>query len=169
MEFWKEVRRQVLTGQLSQRGAMKQYGLGWHTLKKILAHDEPPGYRQRLPRTKRKLEPFLPIVRQILEDDRQAPRKQRHTAHRIFERLRDEFLSQEVFETVSAARKQTAAWREDYNHHRPHSSLGYLTPAEFATRCRDTQDCAVRCGTTSVRPAASLQQPHSETTQPILS
>lgn len=90
MEFWKEVRRQVLTGQLSQRAAMKQYGLGWHTLKKILAHDEPPGYRQRLPRTKRKLEPFLPIIRQILEDDRQAPRKQRHTAHRIFERLRDE-------------------------------------------------------------------------------
>lgn len=90
MEFWKEVRRQVLTGQLSQRAAMKQYGLGWHTLKKILAHDEPPGYRQRQPRTKRKLEPFLPIIRQILEDDRQAPRKQRHTAHRIFERLRDE-------------------------------------------------------------------------------
>jgi DNA replication protein DnaC len=90
MEFWKNVRQQVLTGQLSQRAAMKQYGLGWHTLKKILAHDEPPGYRQRQPRTKRKLEPFLPIIRQILEDDRQAPKKQRHTAHRIFERLRDE-------------------------------------------------------------------------------
>ena len=29
----------------------------------------------------------------------------------------------------------TAAWREDYNHHRPHSSLGYVTPAEFAARC----------------------------------
>jgi DNA replication protein DnaC len=90
MEFWKNVRQQVLTGQLSQRAAMKQYGLGWHTLKKILAHDEPPGYRQRQPRTKRKLEPFLPIIRQILEDDRQAPKKQRHTAPRIFERLRDE-------------------------------------------------------------------------------
>ena len=67
LEFWKEVRRQVLTGELSQRAAMKQYGLGWHTLKKILTHDEPPGYRQRKPRTKRKLEPFLPIIRQILE------------------------------------------------------------------------------------------------------
>lgn len=90
MEFWKNVRCQVLTGELSQRAAMKQYGLGWHTLKKILAHDEPPGYRQRQPRTKRKLEPFLPIIHQILDDDRQAPKKQRHTAHRIFERLRDE-------------------------------------------------------------------------------
>ena len=41
----------------------------------------------------------------------------------------------EVFESLAAARQLTAAWREDYNHHRPHSSLGYLTPAEFAARC----------------------------------
>jgi len=90
MEFWKEVRRQVLTGELSQRAAIRQYGLGWHTLKKILAHDEPPGYRQCQPRKKRTLERFLPVIHQILDDDRQAPKKQRHTAHRIFERLRDE-------------------------------------------------------------------------------
>lgn len=90
MEFWRDVRRLVLTGELSQRAAMKQFGLGWHTLKKILTHDEPPGYRLNRPRKKRKLEPFLPVIHQILEDDRQAPRKQRHTAHRIFERLRDE-------------------------------------------------------------------------------
>ena len=88
MEFWKEVRREVLTGQLSQREACRKYGLGWHTLKKILEHDAPPGYRQSQPRKKRKLEPFLPVIFQILEDDRQAPKKQRHTAHRIFERLR---------------------------------------------------------------------------------
>lgn len=90
MEFWKEVRRQVLTKELSQRAAMRKYGLGWHTLKKILAHAEPPGYRQSKPRPKRKLEPFLAIIQQILEDDRQAPKKQRHTARRICERLRQE-------------------------------------------------------------------------------
>ena len=91
MEFWKEIRRQVLTNELSQRSACQKYGLGWHTLKKILAHAEPPGYRQSKARPKRKLESFLPIIRQILEEDRQAPRKQRHTAKRIFERLRDEY------------------------------------------------------------------------------
>jgi transposase len=90
MEFWKNVRCEVLTGELSQRAACRKYGLGWHTLKKILAHDAPPGYRQKQPRRKRRLEPFLPVIQQILEDDRQAPKKQRHTAHRIFERLRDE-------------------------------------------------------------------------------
>jgi transposase len=90
MEFWKEVRRQVLTNELSQRAALQKYGLGWHTLKKILAHAEPPGYRQSKARPKRKLERFLPIIHQMLEEDRQAPKKQRHTAKRIFERLRDE-------------------------------------------------------------------------------
>jgi hypothetical protein len=87
MEFWKEVRRRVLTKEISKRAACETYGLGWHTLNKILAHDEPPGYRQSQPREKRKLAPFLPIIQQILEDDRQAPKKQRHTAKRIFQRL----------------------------------------------------------------------------------
>jgi transposase len=90
MEFWKEVRQRVLTGEMSQRAALQQYHLGWRTLKKILTHDEPPGYRQSQPRKKWTLAPFLPVIQQILEDDRTAPPKQRHTAHRIFERLRDE-------------------------------------------------------------------------------
>jgi len=90
MELWSEVRRRVLTKELSQRAACKEYGFGWHTLKKILAHDEPPGYRQSQPREKRKLAPFLPIIHEILAADRQAPKKQRHTSKRIFERLREE-------------------------------------------------------------------------------
>lgn len=67
-------------------------------------------------------------------------------AESFHSRLRDEFLALEVFESLAAARKLTAAWREDYNHHRPHGSLGYATPAAFAARC-----CS------SVRPTASLQ------------
>lgn len=79
MEFWKEVRRQVLTGELNQRAACEKHHLGWHTLKKILAHAELPGYRQTQPRPKRKLEPFQPVIQQIFEADGQAPKKQRHT------------------------------------------------------------------------------------------
>jgi transposase len=111
MEFWKEVRRQVLTKELSQRAAMKKYGLGWHTLKKILTHPEPPGYRQSKRRPKRKLEAFLPIVHQILEDDRQAPPKQRHTAKRIFERLRDEHGFRGGMTTVKDA---VRTWKESH-------------------------------------------------------
>ena len=56
-------------------------------------------------------------------------------AESFHSRFRDEFLASEVFENLAAARKLTMAWKEDYNHHWPHSSLGYLTPVEFAARC----------------------------------
>ena len=47
-------------------------------------------------------------------------------------RFRDEFLGLEVFENLKAAKRLTSAWRANYNDHRPHSSLGYQTPTEFA-------------------------------------
>ena len=50
-------------------------------------------------------------------------------------RLRDEFLAMEIFEGVRDARSLTAAWRHEYNPPRPHSSLGYRTPAGFAASC----------------------------------
>jgi transposase len=90
MEKWVEIRRQVLTGQLSKRGACKEYGLQWRTLQRILKHEEPAGYHLQEPRRKQKLARFLPIIHEILNQDQQAPKKQRHTAQRIFVRLRDE-------------------------------------------------------------------------------
>ena len=89
MEKWSEIRRRVLCGEVSKRAACQEYGIHWETLPKILAHLEPPGYRRSKPR-KSKLDPFLPIIEEILKNDRQVHRKQRHTAKRIFERLRDE-------------------------------------------------------------------------------
>jgi putative transposase len=47
-------------------------------------------------------------------------------------RLRDECLNEHVFLTLAEARETIEAWRHDYNHSRPHSSLGALTPVEFA-------------------------------------
>jgi hypothetical protein len=47
-------------------------------------------------------------------------------------RLRDECLNEHVFLSLAEARTTIEAWRDDYNHRRPHSSLGALTPAEFA-------------------------------------
>jgi transposase InsO family protein len=68
-------------------------------------------------------------------------------AESFLNKLRDEFLSLEYFDTLNEARKLTRAWRDAYNHHRPHSSLGYVTPTEYAASLAD-----------SVRPTASLHQ-----------
>ena len=111
MEFWKEIRRQVLTNELSRRAACQKYSLGWHTLTKILAHDEPPGYRQSQPRAKPKIDEFLPVIHQILVDDRQAPKKQRHTAWRIFERLRSEHQFRGKYTIVKDA---VRAWKQTH-------------------------------------------------------
>ncbi len=90
MEQWTEIRRQVLVEGLSRREACKSYKLHWKTLQKMLRHEEPPGYRRMKPVRRPLIEPVIPIIHQILFDDAKAPRKQRHTAKRIFERLRDE-------------------------------------------------------------------------------
>ena len=90
MENWAEIRRRVLVDGQSMRSVCREYHIHWKTLRKILDHPEPPGYRRTAPRPRPKLGPFLPAIHQILEDDKKAPRKQRHTAKRIFERLRDE-------------------------------------------------------------------------------
>ena len=90
MENWAEIRRRVLADGLSGCAACREYKIHWKTLQKILDNPEPPGYRRTKPKRPSILEPFLPVVHQILEDDRKAPRKQRHTAKRIWQRLRDE-------------------------------------------------------------------------------
>lgn len=49
-------------------------------------------------------------------------------------KLKDELIKGELFTSLLEAQVLTRDWREDYNHRRPHSALGYLTPAAFASR-----------------------------------
>src|SRR6266705_1025614 len=90
MQQWTDIRRRVLVEGASKRSICREYGIAFETLQKILRHAEPPGYRLILPRAKTKLGPYLAVISAILLADRDAPPKQRHTAKRIFERLRDE-------------------------------------------------------------------------------
>lgn len=91
MEQWTEIRRRVLVDQQSKRSVCQEFNLHWDTLTKILEHAEPPGYRRCQPRPKPKIGPFLGIIDEILRQDRQVHRKQRHTRKRIFERLKAEY------------------------------------------------------------------------------
>lgn len=90
MEEWTEIRRKVLRKGVPKRQVMAEYGLGYRTLEKILSNPEPPGYRITTQRPKPRLGPYIGVIAEILEADREAPAKQHHTAKRIFQRLRDE-------------------------------------------------------------------------------
>jgi len=92
MNEWTEVRRKVLVEGVSKRSIRRDYKIGSAALEKILANSEPPGYRQQVPRPKPQLGQFLGVIDEILEADKTAPPKQRHTARRIYERLRDAAL-----------------------------------------------------------------------------
>src|SRR3954469_21229224 len=87
MQLWAEIRRRVLVDGVSKRQILRETRMHWRTLEKILQHSQPPGYRSDTPRAKSKLCPFLDRIPQTLQDDKQAPRKQRHTAKRISQRL----------------------------------------------------------------------------------
>lgn len=113
MEQWAEIRRRVLTGEISQRQACRQYQIHWLTLKKILAHAEPPGYRRSKPPRRSKIDPVLPVIRQILSADAKAPKKQRHTAHRIWQRLRDEHGFTGGYTTVKDAVRGLQVGRDE--------------------------------------------------------
>jgi len=88
MDWWTKIRLEVSREESSKREVLRREGISWETLKKILAYPEPPGYRLKEPRPKPKIGPYLERIAQIIEEDRALPKKQRHTAKRIYDRIR---------------------------------------------------------------------------------
>ena len=91
VEMYARVRRACMVEGMSVREASRVFGLHRDTVRKMLAYSVPPGYRRQEPPRRPRLDPFTGVIDGILEADHQVPRKQRHTAKRIFERLRDEY------------------------------------------------------------------------------
>jgi transposase len=87
MEWWTKIRLEVLRGESSKREILRREGIHWKTLTKILKHPEPPGYRMKRSRPKPKIGAYLEQIAQIIESDKSLPKKQRHTAKRIYERI----------------------------------------------------------------------------------
>jgi transposase len=90
VEVYARVRRAVQVDGMSRRQAAREFGLSRKTIQKMLAYSAPPGYARKKPALRPKLGPWLGIIDQILEDDPSQPKKQRHTAKRIWERLKAE-------------------------------------------------------------------------------
>jgi len=90
VEIYGRVRRAVRVEGRSQRAVAREFGLSRETVRKMLEYAVPPGYQRQQPIKRPKLGPWLGVIDAILADDKQRPVKQRHTAKRIFDRLRDE-------------------------------------------------------------------------------
>ena len=90
MELYARVRREVYVEGKSERQVAREYGLARETVRKMLRYSAPPGYRRQQPAKRPKLDPWVGVIEAILEEDRRRPRKQRHTAKRIHQRLREE-------------------------------------------------------------------------------
>ena len=91
VELYARVRRAVLVEGKSRRAVAREFGLARKTIGKMLEYSLPPGYRRQKPVRRPKLGPWQDVIDVILEEDKRRPKKQRHTAKRIFERLRAEY------------------------------------------------------------------------------
>lgn len=99
MELFETIRREYQFGVGTIKGVARKLGLHRRVVREALA-DAVPKERKKSERTRPKLEPAIPFIDAILENDLTAPRKQRHTAHRIYDRLRIEKPEIEVSEVT---------------------------------------------------------------------
>jgi transposase len=90
VDLYGRVRLAVLGQGVSQREAARRFGIDRGTVRKMVGHSVSPGYRQGEERPRPKLAPHTGFIDQILADDLNTPKKQRHTIQRIYDRLREE-------------------------------------------------------------------------------
>ena len=89
MELYRKVRIACRDG-MSGRAAALHFGISRESVRKMLSFSVPPGYRRKAEIRRPKLDGFTEIIDQWLRDDIGQHRKQRHTARRVFDRLRTE-------------------------------------------------------------------------------
>lgn len=90
VELYAGIRRAIMVEGLSRREAAQRFGVHRNTITKMLQYSAPPGYRRRERPVAKKLGPHTAWIDKVLDDDRGVHHKQRHTARRIFDRLRTE-------------------------------------------------------------------------------
>jgi len=90
VELYGRVRRAVLVDGVSQRAVAREFGVSRKSVRKMVAFSVPPGYRRERPAKRPKLDAWVGVIDAMLDEDKTCPAKQRHTAKRVWERLREE-------------------------------------------------------------------------------
>ncbi|MDQ1238369.1 MAG: hypothetical protein QG577_554 [Thermodesulfobacteriota bacterium] len=85
------IRREYFIKRKSVRHISREMGHSRKTVRKAIIDPGVPRYRLRKPKAKRVVGPYLGVITQWLEEDRSRPLKQRHTAKRIYDRLKEEY------------------------------------------------------------------------------
>ncbi|CAM5317065.1 Transposase OS=Streptomyces aurantiogriseus OX=66870 GN=istA PE=3 SV=1 [Streptomyces aurantiogriseus] len=109
VDLYAAIRRDARTG-MSTRALMRKYGVGFNTVQRALTSALPEPRKKMRPRATR-LDPYKPVIDAILRADLTAPRKQRHTVKRIYDRLLDEHEAVDV--SYQMVRAYVAARREE--------------------------------------------------------
>ena len=113
VELFEEIRREHEFGIGTIKGVAHKLGVHRRMVRQALANAQPPG-RRRNERARPVVGPLISFINAILEADLNAPRKQRHTAHRIWQRIRTEMAERKVAEVTIRQyvrqRKQELGW-----------------------------------------------------------
>ena len=129
VELYLRVRRACMIDGTSIREASRVFGLHRDTVRKTLEYSVPPGRRRRKPPRRPGIGPYTGVIDRTLEDDLGLLRKQRHTAKRIYERLRDEYGFDGRYTTVKdyvrERRRRTREMFVPLSHPRGHAQCDF--------------------------------------------